>query len=588
MQFTYIISAFLGLALIFSATATTSDPVSLLSEADIIRTSDFEAFENLMEQIETLDAENNRFALSQQQKFFFQFLRGYQNTFNGNVDEAIRIYQSIEDSTANDALKLRALSSLVNNYAIKRDFLAGAKAINRLFEYREKVADDDTVNGSFIVAGIFYNQAQQFELGLSVANQLLLRNLERRHACFARQLKIEAELGLTELLSDYQYAFDSIEFCEDANEQLVANIIRTFVAESMTTENRLEESLALLKRAEKTTFEVRYQPLIGIHYSLLAKNYLLLQQYQLAEQAGENALQAIDKFGNTKALVKALEILYRSAEQQQQYEKALNYLERFSQAEKAYLDDVKARGLAVQQAKYEVLEQENRIALLDQQNALLKTETELASKQTQNERLALALATSLLVILFVWLYRSRKIQRKLRKLAETDELTGISNRHFFNSRARHQIKQARMQNQPISFVLFDLDHFKKVNDSFGHLTGDWALKKSVLEAKLVCRNIDLIGRMGGEEFAILLPGCGIEEALKIAEICRIAIENIDTSESDHKFRITASFGVTDAQISGYSLEKLFAGADAALYYSKENGRNQVYQYDSQQMVLDNT
>jgi diguanylate cyclase (GGDEF)-like protein len=216
----------------------------------------------------------------------------------------------------------------------------------------------------------------------------------------------------------------------------------------------------------------------------------------------------------------------------------------------------------------------------------LKTETELAVKQTQNERLALALATSLLIILFVWLYRSRKIQRKLRKLAETDELTGISNRHHFNNRARQQIKHARMQKQPISFVLFDLDHFKKVNDTFGHQTGDWALKKSVLEAKLLCRNVDLIGRMGGEEFAILLPGCEIDEALKIAEICRNAIENIDTFESDHEFKITASFGVTDSSTSGYTLERLFAGADAALYYSKEHGRNQVYRFNSQQMVLE--
>lgn len=586
MQFTLVLAAFFGFALVFTAKAASPDPVNLLKEADIVRTSDFTAFEKLMTRIESLHAENNDFTLSQQQKYFFQFLKGYQNTFNGKVDEAISVYKSIESSSADDTLKLRAISSLVNNYAIKRDFLSGAKAINRLFEYREKVADNQTVNGSFVVAGIFYNQALQFELGLSVANQLLQRDLQARPECFARQLKIEAELGLTQLLSNYDYALDSIGFCENANEHLVANIIRTFVAESMTTENRIEESLQLLSEAEQETLEIRYQPLIGMHYSLTAKNYLSLEQYGLAELYGEKALAAISDFGFTKALVKALEIMYKSAEQQQHFEKALNLLERFSEAEKAYLNDVKARGLAVQQAKYEVLEQANKIELLDKQNALLKSETALAVKQTQNERLALTLAISLLVVLFVWIYRSRKIQRKLRKLAETDELTGISNRHYFNNRARHYIRQAQMQKQPISFVLFDLDHFKKVNDAFGHQTGDWALKKSVLEAKLLCRSVDLIGRMGGEEFAILLPGCEVNEALKIAEICRNAIENINTLESDHDFKITASFGVTDSAISGYTLEKLFAGADAALYYSKENGRNQVYRFNSQQMAIE--
>ncbi|MDO6710412.1 GGDEF domain-containing protein [Aliiglaciecola sp. 2_MG-2023] len=551
-----------------------ADVTTLLHKADKIRSSDFNAFEALMAELEETDE-----PFETQQKHFYHLLKGYQLTFNGKVDEAIELYKNIESSNASETLKLRALSSLVNNYAVKRDFYFGAKAINRLFDQREKVQDEEALNSSFGIVAIFYNQAQQYELGLKVANQLLARNTTNRTQCFARQIKVESEFELAKVLTDYQYAQESIDFCKSNNEFLVANIIIMTVAESLTNESRIKESLKLLQDAEKQTVESKYPPLIGVFYSLMANNYLLLDQPDLAKTYGLKAYDSIQNFGLTKGLVRSLGVLYKAAEAQGDYQQTVEYLKRFNEAEKAYIDDTKARGLAFQQAKYEKLEQDNTIVILDKQNALLRTQAELAAEQSRNNRLALTLAVSLLILLFVWLYRSRKIQIKLRKLAETDELTGISNRHHFNHRAKRIIDDAENQKQPVSFVLFDLDHFKKVNDTYGHQTGDWALKKSVKEAKLVCRSIDLIGRMGGEEFGIVLPGCNVDEACKVAEICRAAIASIDTHETDHQFKITASFGVADASTCGYSLEKLFAGADTALYESKENGRNRVYQFN---------
>ncbi|MEP4889173.1 MAG: GGDEF domain-containing protein, partial [Aliiglaciecola sp.] len=553
-----------------------ADVTTLLHKADKIRSSDFNTFEALMTELE-----ENKGSFSEQQKQFYKLLKGYQLTFNGKVDEAIALYRNIESSNASETLKLRALSSLVNNYAVKRDFYLGAKAINRLFDQREKVQDEEALNSSFGVVAIFYNQAHQFELALQVANQLLKRTTTNRTQCFARQIKVEAEFELAKTLTDYQYAQQSIDFCKSHNEFLVANIIIMTVAESLTKESRISESLKLLQDAEKQTLASKYPPLIGVFFSLLANNYLLLDQPDLAKNYGLKAYDSIQNFGLTKALVRSLEVLYKAAEAQGDYPQTIDYLKRYNQAEKAYLDDTIARGLAFQQAKYEKLEQDNTIVILDKQNALLRTQAALAAEQSRNNKLALTLAVSLLILLFVVLYRNRKVQLKLRKMAETDELTGISNRHYFNHRAKSIIENAENQQQPVSFVLFDLDHFKKVNDTYGHQTGDWALRESVKQAKRVCRSIDLIGRMGGEEFGIVLPGCNIDEASKVAEICRAAIENIDTQETEHQFKITASFGVADALRCGYGLEKLFAGADTALYESKENGRNRVYQFNSE-------
>ena len=123
--------------------------------------------------------------------------------------------------------------------------------------------------------------------------------------------------------------------------------------------------------------------------------------------------------------------------------------------------------------------------------------------------------------------------------------------------------------------MFDLDHFKKVNDCYGHACGDWALKETIKVCKDIGRKNDIFARLGGEEFCLVLPSCSIDAAMLRAEACRAAIEEIITEESGCEFSITASFGVTNVKRSGFELEKLLADADFAAYASKNNGRNRV-------------
>jgi diguanylate cyclase (GGDEF)-like protein len=277
--------------------------------------------------------------------------------------------------------------------------------------------------------------------------------------------------------------------------------------------------------------------------------------------------------------------LSQLAEKNKDYAGAFFYLKKFSEAEQINLDRENAKLLAIQKAKFETVEQNNRIALLNKENDLLKIRLALDTKSTENNRLTIALLTLVLILIFLWAYKTKLNQTKLRHMAETDELTGISNRHHFNQLAKTAIKYCFSNNQPLSFILFDLDHFKKINDSFGHQVGDWALQNAVKAASTVCRNNDVIGRVGGEEFGILLPGCSIQKAEQLAEDCRQALEALDSLESGYAFKITASFGVADVKTCGYDFFKLFAGADAALYQSKDEGRNQVLLYEPDKLVI---
>ncbi len=169
------------------------------------------------------------------------------------------------------------------------------------------------------------------------------------------------------------------------------------------------------------------------------------------------------------------------------------------------------------------------------------------------------------------LYESGKSQaKKLAKMAFFDPLTQIFNRRFFMIRATADFNNSMRQGEPCSVIMVDIDHFKKFNDTYGHQYGDEVLKTvaSVLSSNL--RDSDVLGRYGGEEFVIFLPGTGIKEAERVAERLRQAVEKYPMA----KQKITISLGVTQCK-PGDTLETMIKRADEGLYLAKENGRNRV-------------
>lgn len=166
-------------------------------------------------------------------------------------------------------------------------------------------------------------------------------------------------------------------------------------------------------------------------------------------------------------------------------------------------------------------------------------------------------------------------RRELERRANHDALTGAANRGAILTKIEQEASRAARQNTSYCLILFDLDFFKKVNDSYGHRAGDCVLVETVRRAELELRPYDMISRYGGEEFMILLPGCELEAGLQVAERLRERLCKAPVVVDRLEIKVTASFGIVSSALPHTSLEGLVDAADSALYRAKGNGRNKV-------------
>jgi diguanylate cyclase (GGDEF)-like protein len=318
-----------------------------------------------------------------------------------------------------------------------------------------------------------------------------------------------------------------------------------------------------------------YPRLIGEVHARLAAMKLALGWREAADEHARRAVAQASGIANTLLLVQAHDVLYQNALHRGDTAAALAHYQRYADADRAYLDQVKARELAFQMARHESLQKSQTIALLNQQNDVLKLEQQVAVKTAQANRLLIGLLAVLVASMAYWGLQLKRMQGSLRRMAQTDALTGLANRHHFTRRAEAVLQQCRRDGIEVGLVMLDLDHFKDINDQHGHAAGDWALRAVAAACASACPAGNLAGRLGGEEFALLLVGMDLASAVGVARDCRQRIAAIDPRANGRGFDLTASFGVATSLACGHDLDALLARADDALYRAKREGRDRV-------------
>jgi diguanylate cyclase (GGDEF)-like protein/PAS domain S-box-containing protein len=176
---------------------------------------------------------------------------------------------------------------------------------------------------------------------------------------------------------------------------------------------------------------------------------------------------------------------------------------------------------------------------------------------------------------------ARKLmEEQLTQLTRIDGLTGVYNRTFFMNKSNEVLSFMKRYQRPASMMMMDLDHFKTINDTHGHHIGDLALIAFTLGCQKEIRESDIMGRLGGEEFGLMLPETSIENAQKLAERILLRIEAIEIPVAELILKITVSIGLVEINTNIHTLDDALRIADRAMYQAKDKGRNQVVTYNS--------
>jgi diguanylate cyclase (GGDEF)-like protein len=257
------------------------------------------------------------------------------------------------------------------------------------------------------------------------------------------------------------------------------------------------------------------------------------------------------------------------------HEAALADADRYIELFKANKEDERAREATAIRARFETDREIER-------NEFLEKEL-----QGKNERLAAqsarlhwmiggtVMGMAGIVLLALLLAANRKKKRLLLQLATEDELTRLANRRHTLRMATLAFESIRDHGANLTLAILDLDHFKRINDEYGHATGDFVLKEFARIARGCVRKSDLLGRWGGEEFLLVMPDTGLDVALAAVERIRQATTRIHGGTLPAAVKVTASAGLASDDGRARSLEDLIAEADGALYVAKNLGRDRV-------------
>ncbi|MCL1139718.1 GGDEF domain-containing protein [Shewanella pneumatophori] len=518
--------------------------------------------------------------LTREQKTKVYMYQAVLLTYKGDYLSSNSLLVKAEKLNPSDELLNKIYQTLTTNYITLKQYSGALMLMERHLERINKINDIDIKVGSYVRLAYLALELDAYQdlREYALEAMTLSHDLDNRQHCFALLYVAVADLKQQQ----YQNADSSFQrsqdFCETNQLPLIALMSQKGLAEIALNTEDYQSAKGLLETVLEGYQEFNFQIEINHVNALLSQTYFHLGDFIQAETFARKVMELNDEPSHIEYKAIAAKVLSQRYLESKQYKLAYDYLESHQKYSNSILDDTKAKANAYQMAKFKHQEQAREIALLNQERRLMETQKELEQSDQVNSFMIVTILTGSIFFLSLFLFSSHRQKIRYRKLALIDRLTGVYNRGAGQDFAENEFVQVCLRDANFSVVLFDLDFFKHINDSFGHATGDWALKHVVAVIKPLIRDGDIFTRMGGEEFALFLPYSNEQAAIDIADRCKKVIEEIDSKYSGHQFKLSASFGVSSNLVDDLSLDPILKRADLALYASKHAGRNRVTVY----------
>ena len=556
--------------------ATESSTVDdLLEKTTQYLNSDPEKAIAILEKLELLKPS---FSQKQQEAFYFRLLISL--GFRGKHKERVELINTIIENVIDPEIKVKFYYQLSDSLTVLGEYENALHVMNEGMVLIPKLSSLGAKLTTLQAAINLLNSLGAYDEALSYANRMILLD-DNSGGSIAKCYGYVNQIEINFLRKNSKFVQEnyknSIHLCNAVDLKIISLIVKSLVAIDLINSGNLDHGISLglpplkdlMSAIQGSDYVIRLE-------EALARAYLTKKDLVMAEQFGLRAYQKAKRENAVHLLENASETMAAIKQAQNQFAAAVEFYQINNEFKKKVLDDRLHRNLAYQRVKFDTQDKANQLTLLEQKNRILLVEKQLELRKNENLVLLITLGTVFLTVICGWLITTWRQKNIFRKTSQTDGLTDISNRAHFIDSSHKVFANSR---QCVSLVLFDMDHFKKINDTFGHAAGDWVLKSICAVVKSQLRKTDLVGRLGGEEFGICLPASTEEEVVALAERCRAAISEIDTMESGYKFSISASFGVaTRGKAGNQTFDETLAAADKALYLSKDTGRNRVSVY----------
>lgn len=559
-------------ALAWGSQATTpiKDAGQFLRQAEAIRKTDHPQFVSWL-----ADIHQQKVRLTHEEEWHLRYLDAWETMYQGEDAKARKQLQAVINHSGDKTLIYKASGLMLSNLTMAQRYLDAFTLANKLTTELPLIRDKDARFQVLTNLSQMMNYAGQTDLAIKYAHMLEDDPPSGETLCQPIFLETAALRTGDRITSSSPKLKSAIDTCIAAGRLVIENAAWLIQCSLYLQEKQPRKAMQLLERIAPNLRKSHYKLQLTSAEVMRARAEAMLGNDDKAKSAALAAVSMSHPDTTNEMLRDAYSVLYQIAKKQGNSASALIYYERYVAQDKGYLNDISAQAIAFQTVQQQVLTKKLETEELNKQNSLLRLQQALDTKAVEASRLYIALLLLLLASIVFWLYRIKRSQLRFKKQASHDGLTGILNHQHFMGEATRILLASEQKRIDVSLISIDLDHFKRVNDTHGHAMGDHVLRHAVDVCAKQLRATDIFGRLGGEEFGILLPGCSRDQAKGIADCIRKAIGEAAVERTDVRIWISASVGLACSSHSGYALQNICKDADAALYRAKRAGRNRV-------------